>query len=111
MMNGNDVNEPAGLRLFFKEWRDWAGLTQEELARRMGELVATVRRVENGERSGLRYSYLEKFVRIVGCPNPWDPLAGPPGPLPETYHLLRSLEPEQQQHARRLIETFSHGSS
>jgi transcriptional regulator with XRE-family HTH domain len=111
MNERDDDNKPPRLRLYFREWREWAELSQEELARRMGELVATVRRVENNERIGIRLSYLEKFVHIVGCPNTWDPLAGPPGTLPPTYHLLRRVKPEHLRQVRRIIETFHDGDS
>jgi transcriptional regulator with XRE-family HTH domain len=101
-----DFNQPPRIRLYFREWREWAGLSQDELASKIGESAETVARNEKGKRVHIRISYLEKFVHAIGCPNPWDPIAGPPGTLPPTFQILRNLNRQNQEHAHRILETF-----
>lgn len=74
-------------RIYFKEWRDWKGWTQQELADRLETTVATVSRIENGERDWGK-GYLEAFSHVIGCDNPSDPITRPPD-QPSADHLLR----------------------
>ena len=107
MADINDPDRAPKIVLYFKQWREWRGWTQRQLAERIGVSIATVSRHESeGKRVNISKSYLEKFVHAVGCPNPWDPIAGPPGSLPPTYQLLRNLKPDSQEQAHRIIETF-----
>ena len=99
-------NNKQGITLFFREWREWAGLSQEQLAAKIGESTKVVSTYENDKHVGIRLQYLEKFAKAVGCPNPWDPIAGPPGSLPPTYRLLRELKPESQDMAQRILEAI-----
>jgi transcriptional regulator with XRE-family HTH domain len=101
----DDEQTPPRIHLYFREWREWRGWSQEELAAKMGVSNVTVHRYETDKRKSISRTYLEKFVHTVGCPNPWDPIAGPPGTLPPTYQLLRNLKPTLQEHVRRVIES------
>ena len=99
-------NNARGIRLYFREWRECAGLSHEQLAPLIGESTATISKYENDKRIGIRLTYLIKFARAVGCPNPWDPIAGPPGTLPLMYRQLRDLNPAGQDAAQRIIEAI-----
>ncbi|WP_052699660.1 helix-turn-helix domain-containing protein [Martelella endophytica] len=57
-------------RYFFKEWRKHRGLTQEELASRIGVSASSVSQLENGKQ-GFTDSTLEAYAWALGC-NPGD---------------------------------------
>src|SRR5262245_37639029 len=91
---------------FLREWREWARLTQEECAEKMGMSGANLSRYETGHYKW-KQSFLEKFAAAVGCPNPWDPIMGPPGRLPALVHLLTTLPPETLEPIQRLAEVLA----
>lgn len=81
------------VRTYFKEWREWKGWTQQELADRMETTKQTVSRVENGERDWSK-GYLEAFSHVIGCPRPEDPISRPPGAAITLDDMLRDASPE-----------------
>jgi DNA-binding XRE family transcriptional regulator len=93
------------IRPYFREWRKSAGLSQETLAKRMGISAPTVHKHETEGRISVRFDYLEKFAMAVGC-NPWDPIAGPPGVVPQINQLLGQLQPDDLDLIHRIIELF-----
>lgn len=88
---------------YFKEWRDWKGWTQQELADRMETTKQTVSRVESGDRDWGK-GYLEAFAHVIGC-EPGDPLTRPPE-VPSADQLLRSAGPEKRREIFAVIETM-----
>jgi transcriptional regulator with XRE-family HTH domain len=94
---------PAKSWPYFLEWRDAAGLTQEQVAERIGVKGPTVSRHETEQRVSVRLDYLESFAQAVGC-NRWDPIAWPPGILPEICKVLLDLRPEDQMLVCRIAE-------
>jgi transcriptional regulator with XRE-family HTH domain len=88
---------------YFREWRKWAKLSQEQLAKLMGISGAQISKREAGLRKGVTLEFLVKFAEVVGC-NPWDPIAGPPGILPQIDKLARQLSEADQDLILRIIE-------
>lgn len=81
------------VRTYFKEWREWKGWTQQDLADRMETTKQTVSRVENGERDWGK-GYLEAFSHVIGCPRPEDPITRPPESAITLDDMLRDAPPE-----------------
>jgi Helix-turn-helix domain/Peptidase S24-like len=77
MVSRIHLKDAAPVRAYFAEWREWKGWSQQALAERMETTVATVSRIETGQRDWGK-GYLEAFAHVIGCPNPVDPLTGPP---------------------------------
>jgi transcriptional regulator with XRE-family HTH domain len=93
------------IRTYFKEWREWKGWTQQEVADRLETTTATVSRIENGARDWSK-GYVEAFAHVIGCDDPADPITRPPdGPDP-IMKLLRSASPEKQAEALRIVEAL-----
>jgi len=84
------------VRTYFKEWREWKGWTQQELADRMETTKQTVSRVESGKRPWSK-DYLESFSYVIGCPRPEDPITCPPGTPRTLDDMLRDAPPEVRQ--------------
>lgn len=91
------------LRTYFREWRKWAGLTQEELAQLVGCAEGTISRYESGERD-FTGKFLAIFVEIIGCPNPGDPISRPPDTLSADRALGREPSERQAYIRRRAAE-------
>lgn len=93
------------IRTYFKEWREWKGWTQQELADRLETTTATVSRIENGARDWSK-GYVEAFAHVIGCENPADPITrAPDGPDP-ILKLLKSASPKKQAEALRIVEAL-----
>lgn len=80
--------------VYFKEWRKFAGFSQEQLADRMGTSAPTVSRIEKGDRDFSGH-YLQTFANAIGC-HPGDPISRlPPTRVPtltdEQYAELLEL--------------------
>lgn len=88
-------------KTYFKEWREWKGWTQQELADRMEIAKQTVSRVENGMRDWGK-GYLEAFAYVIGC-DVSDPITRSPD-TPSADQLLRNATPEQRRQAMAIIE-------
>ncbi|WP_080578540.1 helix-turn-helix domain-containing protein [Sinorhizobium fredii] len=91
------MTDQAKERLFFREWRMQAGLSQTELAEILGVTPATVSRIEAGKRDFIG-SYLFAFAKACKCPSPGDPVSRPPDQL-SFDALMRGSDEE-----RRLAE-------
>jgi transcriptional regulator with XRE-family HTH domain len=53
-------------RTFIAQWREFRGLSQEDLADRMGTTGASVSRVESG-RTPYSQDWLEAAAEVLGC--------------------------------------------
>lgn len=93
------------VKSYFAEWRRWKGWTQQELADRLETTVATVSRIENGERDWGK-GYLEAFAFVVGCPNPTDPITRPPGLPASLDDMLKDAPPDLRRQAIAVVETL-----
>ncbi len=56
---------PLVLRL--REWREKRGLTQAELARRVGVRQATISRLETEESRRIELDVLDRLLRVLRC--------------------------------------------
>lgn len=93
------------VRTYFAEWREWKGLTQQELADRMETTAGTISRVENGTRDWSK-GYLEAFSYVIGCPNVIDPITRPPGAPISLDDMLRDASPDMRRQAIAVVEAI-----
>lgn len=56
-------------KIYLKEWREWKGWTQQDLADRMDTTKQTVSRVESGSRDWSK-GYLEAMAYCLDCEVP-----------------------------------------
>lgn len=117
-MGRKPYNKPVGENPghYIREWREWRGLTQEQLAGRVAILtekdamdVSTISKIETGAR-GYRQPVLEAFAEALGC-DPPDLLRPPPRPDNEIVHWainwaqrLADRPPAQQERAQRILK-------
>lgn len=94
-------------RVFIREWRKHADLTQEQLAEKVDRSPSWVSQIENGE-IGFTEESLSLLADALGC-EPADFLKGPPVEaeqplaLPEVFH---SLSPAEQEQAIAVMEAL-----
>lgn len=94
---------PARRRLYLKEWREYRGLTQEQLAERVGMSVSNVSQLERGLQ-GYSQDGLEKLAEALQCE---------PGHLhmvdPSRDDAIWSIWEQAQEGQRREILGFAKG--
>lgn len=79
-------------RVFFREWREHRGLTQEQLADRLETTKATVSRMENSK-SNYNRGYLEALADALDC-EPFELLRSPHRPSIDDL-LLKAPETDR----------------
>ena len=85
-------------KIYFREWRHWAGLSQAQLASIMAISKPVISRIETGERRW-NSEFLEDFCIAVGCGSWADPLVRAPDLLANGHHAL----PEDERTRRQQI--------
>ena len=103
------VKKPTHQRqqTYFREWRKFKKLSQEELAARLELDRSNISRIERGE-SPYDQDYLERFALAVGC-DPEDVLSiNPTAPdAPRLiYNRLKSATPEMQRRALDVLDAL-----
>jgi transcriptional regulator with XRE-family HTH domain len=90
-------------RTFFREWREYRDLTQEQVAERMGTNKAMISKIERGQ---VMYSEgsLNAFADAVSA-EPRDLISRPP-PAKDTPPTLSELVEQAAPETRALIEHF-----
>ena len=58
---------PMPLVLRLREWREKRGLTQAELARKVGVRQATISRLETEESRRIELDVLDRLLRVLRC--------------------------------------------
>src|ERR1044071_9479155 len=95
---------------YIREWREAAGLSEDELAEQMEISKSTVWRVESGKQ-GYTQHFLEVAAAILRC-EPWDLLMRPPNRIDDEWRqewdeIRRQLRgPERRQailHLRAIL--------
>lgn len=92
------------VRVFFREWRKYRDLSQEQAAERMGFTQETVSRLERGKFDYTQES-LEAMASAYGC-DPQDLFLPPDRPRSELERVLESLGPRLQARALRIIQAL-----
>jgi transcriptional regulator with XRE-family HTH domain len=93
-------------RTFIREWREYKGLTQVQLANRLEGVVgqSTLSRLERGD-----YAYtqptLEAIAEALGC-EPADLIGRLPGAPHELTLLVNKLSPEARKKAIDIIKVM-----
>lgn len=64
-MHKDEKNQPRRPSVF-KELREAAELTQEQLARQLGKTLSTIRRWENGDEPKMTREEWTKFCQVMG---------------------------------------------
>jgi transcriptional regulator with XRE-family HTH domain len=92
-------------RQFIREWRKHRGLTQEQLAERMGIARSYISHVEKGKR---RYDqlFLESAANALLC-EPADLIMRDPTQLNAIWTIWEQIAPEDRERAARILETFT----
>ena len=93
-------------RTYFKEWREHRGLTQEQLAERLGTGKSAVSKMETGK-SKYNQSSLEAWADALSC-SPADLISRPPPTGKESEEealadLLGNASPEERQKAVAVV--------
>lgn len=104
MKKGTSHPKPERPRYYFKEWRKRAGLTQEQLADRIGVTPSSISQLENGKQ-GFTDTTLEALAFALNC-TPSDLLGRNPfkeGQVIDILELLRDRDPDL---VRRVIEAL-----
>jgi transcriptional regulator with XRE-family HTH domain len=95
-------------RTFFREWRDYRGLTQEQLAERLGTTKGAVSKIENGT-SRYNQSSLEAWAEALSC-EPADLISRPPPSRdaqsrPSIEDLLKDASPALKNAVITILKT------
>lgn len=104
MRQGTPHPKPEKPRYYFKEWRKHAGLTQEQLADRVGVTASSISQLENGKQ-GFTDTTLEAIAWAVNC-EPSDLLGRNPlkeGLVVDIMNLIKDRDPDL---VRRVIEAL-----
>jgi len=86
-------------RYFFFEWRQLKGVSQRELAQKMGVHHSVISKVEAGK-IDFKGAFLGKYANAIGC-DPGDLLSGPPGTDSVDAWISREVAPQMQAYIRK----------
>ena len=91
-------------RYFFREWRKYRGLTQAQLADRIGQTEPSVSQLENGKQ-GFTNGTLELIADALMC-SPGDLLMRNPLDAAAPWTLWETLRPAERKQAIAVIEAL-----
>lgn len=89
---------------FFREWRKFRGLTQEQLAERIGVSTATISQLESGKQ-GFTDNTLEALAAELHC-GPGDLLMRNPLDTAAPWTIWENIKPERRMQALEILKTF-----
>lgn len=90
---------------FIREWREFRGLTQEQVANRLDISATTVGRIENNV-VPYNQDFLEEAAIALQC-DPWDLLHRDPRKEGEVIDLMRRLDERERAEAANFIRFLS----
>jgi transcriptional regulator with XRE-family HTH domain len=88
-------------RYYFREWRKYRRLTQEDLAERIGVSASSISQLETGKQ-GFTGDMLEMLASALGCQS-WELLQRDPADE-DLVALIRGLSPDQQREAIQFVK-------
>lgn len=91
-------------RHHIREWRKFRGLTQEELAERVGVTSGNISHLENGNQNYTQ-PILEAIAEALDC-TPADLLVRLPGQPDGVWAIWETLDPPAKIQAAQILETF-----
>ena len=96
--------KPA-IRLFLKEWRKHRGLTQEQLAERIGTTNATISRIEQ-QKQNWDQAFLLRAAEELNV-LPADLLTRDPSQGESIMSIWDQVPPERRQEAAEVVRVFT----
>jgi transcriptional regulator with XRE-family HTH domain len=94
-------------RYFFREWRKYRNLTQEDLASRIGVSAPAISQLERGVQ-GFTNSTLEALADALSC-EPGDLLSVNPFKDGEVVDLMRLINEKNRDQAIRVLRALAAG--
>jgi len=94
-----------GPRHYIREWRKYRGLTQEQLAGRLGVVTSSVSQLETGKQ-GYSQPMLEAIADALGC-GPADLLNVNPFMEGEVVDLMRLINDKNRDQAIRVLRALT----
>ena len=104
MVKRLELGDVKPLRNYFREWRKFAGYTQQTLGEKIGMAPGSISRIETGERD-FNGHFLALFCAAVGC-RPGDPLNRPPDRMTLDGRMIPNDDAELGKRARELLQHF-----
>jgi transcriptional regulator with XRE-family HTH domain len=102
------LKQPQRRRHFIKEWRKARGLTQEQLADRIGVAVSTISQLETGKQ-GYSQPTLEAIAEALDC-EPADLLMRDPGRQDAMWSIWEGLDIPAREQITEIAKTFKKAS-
>lgn len=94
----------TGRRIYIREWREFRGMTQDELGAAIGMTHGNISRIENGKRPYTRYQ-LEAIATELGT-TPADLLSRDPNDPDDDASLWAQIPENQKARARAVIKAL-----
>lgn len=94
-----------GPRHYIRDWRKYRGLTQEQLAGRLGVVTSSVSQLETGKQ-GYSQPMLEAIADALGCA-PADLLNVNPFKEGEVVDLMRLIDDKNRDQAIRVLRALT----
>jgi transcriptional regulator with XRE-family HTH domain len=107
LMAGRPISTPPSRDVRLREWRTRRGLTQSQLADKVGWTSAYVSRLENGERR-LKIDQIVKLAKALGIEPAQLMVANqmPADDLDALISLAKKMRPEDRRRLIRIAESF-----
>lgn len=90
---------------YVKEWRKHRGLTQEQLAGRLGVATSSVSQLETGKQ-GYSQATLEALAIALDC-EPWQLISVNPKMAGEVVDLVRLIDEKNRDQAIRVLRALT----
>lgn len=91
-------------RHYIKEWRKFRGLSQEQLAGRIGKAISSISNLEN-YKQGYSQVMLEALADALSC-EPWELLRRDPRKDGDVVDLFDSLNDDDKKRAAIIIQSL-----